>query len=222
MPKVALKTSSLGSTGFSLEKFELTPDCKMTVETALSGVAPGLKFEFKGNDSDKSDMFLTYKTSQATITADVDVYNFSSAKASVNSGHGPFTAGASVDLKIAKSIASTTCGFGIGYTLPKVMFAGIRANKNFTSYSALCEYSAIKNVALAGSATYASGTTTAAIAGSYAPHPCTTMKFKATSAGTMCASVKQSLDKKFCVVASAEVPVSSLKSVKFGVNATLG
>jgi hypothetical protein len=220
VPKVSAKWSH--ASGFTLEKFELTPDCKMAVETSLTGVAPGLKLEFKGNDTDKSDLFVTYKAPQATITADFDIYKFSSVKASVNSGHGNISAGASVDLKISKaSIESTTCGLGAGYTVPNVFFAGLRANNNFASYSGLFNYSAIKSVVVAGSVNYSPKETKATMAASYTCCPGVTMKVKANSTGVFYASLKQSFAKKFVVVTSAEVP-SSFNTVKFGVNATLG
>lgn len=217
--KISAKWSN--AAGFALEKFDYNSDGKIAVETSLTGVAPGVKFEFKGNDSDKSDLSLTYKAPQATVTADFDIYNFSSAKASVSSGHGPISAGASVDLKIAKSkIDTTTCGLGVGYTGAD-FFAGLRANKNFASYSCLFQYSAIKNVSLAGLVNYSSKETSAEAAASYQCCPTTTTKIKAASSGTLSASVKRTFDKKFTVVGSAEVP-SSFNTVKFGVNATLG
>lgn len=210
------------ASGFTLEKFEVAPDCKLTVETSLTGIAPGLKIEYKGNDSDKADLAMTYKIPQATVTADLDIHSFSSAKASVSSGYEAFSAGASVDLKIAKSsIDSTTCGVGIGYTVPSVLFAGLKANKNFASYSALFSYSGYKNVIVGGSADYSSKATSGMLAASYSCTPGTTMKVKATTGGVFYTSLKQCFTKKFTLVGSAEVP-SSFSSVKFGLNATLG
>jgi hypothetical protein len=55
----------------------------------------------------------------------------------------------------------------------------------------------------------------------YKCSPNTTVKMKAGTNGVANASVKHSFDKKFSVVAAAEVPVS-LKTAKFGLTATLG
>jgi hypothetical protein len=219
-PKLAAKWSH--ASGFTVEKFEVSPDCKMTVETSLSGVAPGLKIEYKGNDTDKADISMTYKVPQATITADFDIHNFSSAKASISSGVDAVTFGANVDLKIAKaSIDSATCGLGVGYTVPGVIFAGLRANKNLASYSALFNYKAQSNVVLGGMVDYSPKKTKAELAASYMCNPDTTIKIKATTEGVFYASAKQAFAKKFTVVGSAEVP-SSFNTVKFGINATLG
>lgn len=165
---------------------------------------------------------MTYSVPAATVTADFDVHNFSSAKASVSGGHGSFTGGLSADLKISKSaIDSTTVGLGFGYTVPKLLFLGLRANKNLADYSALFSYSAYKNITLAGLFNYSAKGSSAILASVYKCNPETTIKVKASTTGVFYASVKQSLDKKFSVIGSAEVP-SSLSSVKFGINATLG
>jgi len=221
VPKVSAKWTH--ASGFTLEKLEISPDCKMTVETSLSGMAKGLKLEFKGNDStEKADLSMKYNLPQATVTADLDISNFSSAKASVCSGHGPISAGASLDLKIAKSsIESTVCGVGVGYTLDNTGFVGIRANKNFSSYSMCFDYTRIKDMTVAGQLTYAASKPSAVLAAQYTCNPNTVIKAKASSEGSLGFSVKQSFEKKFSVVGSAEVP-KGLNAIKFGLNATLG
>jgi len=205
-----------------LEKLELSSDCKATVETSLEGTLPGLKLEFKGNESDKADVSLTYKIPAATITGEFDVNNFSSVKASVNGGNGPYTAGVSADVKIAKStVESTAVSVGAGYTVPKQLFVGVRACKNFSDFSALFSYVVNKDVTVAGIVGHGSKGSNATLATLYKCNPDTTIKVKATSAGVISASVKQQFEKKFAVVGSAEVP-SDFNAVKFGINATLG
>jgi hypothetical protein len=221
VPKLSFKWAH--NSGFTLEKLEISPDCKMTVETSLTGVTKGLKLEFKGNDStDKADLSMKYSLPQATITADVDISNFSSAKASVSSGHGPISAGASLDLKIAKSsIESTVCGVGVGYTLEGTGFVGLRANKNFASYSVCFDYTRLKDITFAGNLTYAASKPSAVLAAQYKCNPNTTIKAKASSEGVLGLSVKQNFEKKFSVIGSASVP-SGFNGIKFGLNATLG
>jgi len=186
-------------------------------------VAKGLKLEFKGNDTtDKADLSMKYSLPQATVTADVDISNFSSAKASVCSGHGPISAGASLDLKIAKSsIESTVCGLGVGYTLDNTGFVGFRTSKNFNSYSLCFDYTRLKDVTVAGLLTYSASKPSAVLAAQYMCNPKTIIKAKASSEGSLGLSVKQSFEKKLSIVGSAEVP-KSLNAIKFGLNATLG
>merc|ERR1711998_717277 len=80
-PKLSLKWAN--DNGFTLDKLEFSKDCKMTVETSLTKIAPGLKLEFKGNDTNKADLLMTYKMPKATITGEYDIHGFSSAKASI-------------------------------------------------------------------------------------------------------------------------------------------
>ncbi len=210
------------TSGFSLEKFEISSDLKTTVEVALAKLTPGLKLEFKGNESDKADVSFNYAVPAATITGDLDINSFSSFKTSVNGGQGPFTIGASADLKIAKSsVESTTFAVGAGYTQPKQFFVGLRANKNFADFSAVFSYVVNNDVTVAGVANHGSKGPSASLATVYKCNTDTTVKVKANTAGVFSASIKQAFEKKFSVVGSAEIP-SDFNAVKFGINATLG
>jgi Eukaryotic porin len=207
-----------------LEKFEVANDGNVSTETSLVGFASGLKFEFKGNDSDKGDFSVTYKHKNATVTGEIDTINFSKASASITSGHGPFSAGASADLKISQmTVNSSTIGLGVGYTVPKSIFAGLRVSKNFGEYNGTFHYVASPTVTLAGNAVYnpKAKAGTYVLASIYKCNETTTLKLKASSTGTVNASVKQLFPKKFVAVGSMEIP-SSLNGIKFGVNATLG
>ncbi len=219
-PKLSVKWAH--DSGFTLEKLEVAPDLKLTVETSLTNVTPGLKLEFKGKDVDKADLLLTYVNPAATITTDVDLSNFSSAKASVTAGSGPVTAGASADLKLVKSsLDSATFGVGLAYSVPKQLLVVGRADKNLSTYSAQFSYAAAKDITLAGKVDYAGKDPSAVVAGLYQCNPCTTIKVKATSGGVFSASIKQALDKKFNVIGSAEFR-NNFSNAKLGLNATLG
>jgi len=215
-----LTTKWVHNSGFTLEKLEFSSDCKATVETSLVGIVPGLKLEFKGNESEKADVSLTYNHTHATATAEVDCNSFSSFKTTVNGGNGPYTAGAAADVKIVKgSVDSTTFSVGAGYTA-KPLFVGLRADKNFSDFSALFSYLINKDITVAGIVNHGSKTS-ATLASVYKCNPDTTIKVKATSSGVVSASVKQQFEKKFSVIGSAEVP-SDFNNVKFGLNAILG
>ena len=88
VPKIAVKYA--GSNGFTIDKIEAASDYKVTVETSLVDVSEGLKLEFKGNDVDKGDVSFTYSLPAVTLTGEFDTVKFSSAKASISGGHGPF------------------------------------------------------------------------------------------------------------------------------------
>lgn len=217
-----MTTKFVHASGFTLEKLEFSSDCKATVETSLVGILPGMKLEFKGNECDKADVIVNYSIPAATFTGEFDVNNFSSIKASVNGGNGPYTAGVSADVKIAKSaVESTSVSVGAGYTVPKQLFVGLRACKNFNDFSALFSYILNNDFTIAGVVSHGGKGSSATLATVYKCNPDTTIKVKANSCGVISASVKQQFEKKFAVVGSAEVP-SDFNAVKFGINATLG
>jgi hypothetical protein len=219
-PKLSVKWAHDG--GFALDKLEFSKDCKMTVETSLTKVAPGLKLEFKGNDTDKADLLMTYKMPQATITGEYDMHGFSSASASICSGSGAISAGASISAKFGGK-SEITPSLGLGYTAPD-LFVGLRANSilNNPSYSGLVSYGGIrKDVVVAGSASMKDNSTVATIATQYTCNPATTIKVKFDTKGVVAASIKQDLAKKFSVVGSAELS-GDYSCPKIGINATLG
>lgn len=196
----------------------------MTTETSLITTADGLKLEFKANDSDKGDLGFIYKHKNVTVTGELDTLACSKANGSISLKHGRFAAGAIADIKIAKSsISSTACMVGGSFEIPNAVFAGARASKNLSEFSGIVTFVANPNCVLAGNILYAtkSKTTTGALAAVYKFDADTSYKLKVASTGTLNASFKRQLDKKFVVIGSAEVP-SSHSGFKFGVNATLG
>ena len=210
--------------GISVDKLEFANDGKVTTETSLITSAEGLKLEFKANDSDKGDLGFIYKHKNVTVTGEFDTLNCSKANGSISLKHGRFAAGAIADIKIAKtSISSTAFTLGGSYERPNAIFAGVRASKNMSEYSGIVTFVANPNTVLAGNILYAtkSKSTTGALASVYKFDADTSFKLKAASTGTLNASVKRQLDKKFVVIGSAEIP-SSFSGFKFGVNATLG
>jgi len=210
------------SSGFTVEKLEISPDGKVVTETSLKGAAPGLVLEFKANDSDKGDLSAIYSIPSATFTGEIDALSFSKASASVNSVHGPYSAGGAVNLSIAKkSITSSLFDFGVGFTVPKSAFVGLRLANNFKDVKGNFSFVAYPNLTLLGLVNYSSKKVSSTFGASYKCNKDTTIKVKAASSGVINASVKQDFEKKFSVVGSVEIG-SGLKSAKFGVNAVLG
>lgn len=218
-PKLALKY--MHDSGFAVDKLELSPECKMTVETSLAGALPGLKVEFKGNDSEKADLSCKYTLPAATMTAGLDINNFSSADFSVSSGQGPFTGGLAMKLASVKDEYKLSFSLGLAHTVPGVCFAALRAKDSLTNYSLLFSYSHLKDTEIAGSVDYSPKGILGTVAASYIVNPKVTVKAKANTDGVISASVKQNFEKKFALVTSAEVP-ASFNTIKWGVNATLG
>jgi len=212
------------SSGFTLDKIEVSPKGKVATETSLVNAAPGLKLEFKGNDTDKGDLSFTYSRKAATLTGEVDALNFSKASSSLALAHGPFVGGASVDVGFAKSnVESTKFGLGLTYTAPNSLFTSFRIN-NCKEFSGLFSYGLSNELTLAGKFVYSTAKKSVAstVAGVYKFNPSTLLKIKTSSEGTVNASVKKDFEKKFSVVGSVEVPNGLSSGFKFGVNATLG
>jgi hypothetical protein len=221
-PKIALKWPH--ASGFTLEKLELSPDCKMTVETSLSNTLPGLKLEFKGNDADKADLSFKYVLPAATLTGEVDINNLSKAEASVCAGHGDFTGGLSATVTTAKDDKASikvAVGAAIGHNLPNVCSASLRAKENFSAFTMMFAYTQLQDIDVAGVVNYSAKATSATLLGAYQLDKTTKLKAKINTDGVLAASLKKSFEKKFSVVGSVEVP-SDLKCIKFGLNATLG
>lgn len=210
--------------GFTLDKLELDSAGALTTETSLTSAAPGLKLEFKGNDTNKGDLSFTYNHSLATVTGKIDALNLQSAGASINAGTGPLTAGASADLTLDRlAVKSSTFGLGVGYTLNKTLFAGLRVNNNLTEYKGLVQYAAAPNLTLAGTVSTGGKDGTLGVVGTvYKCNPDTTIKVKASSNAVINASVKQAFPNKLNIIGTAEVPAKDLSSYKVGVNITLG
>lgn len=221
-PKMSLKWPH--PSGFTMEKLEVSNDLKVTVETSLADSLPGLKLEFKGNDSDKADLSFKYVLPAATLTGEFDINSLSKAEASVHGGSGPFTGGLSANFAVGKedkSAGKVNVGLGLSHTVPNVCFAAVRAKENFSAFSLLFSYSSIQNLVVAGSVNHSAKKSQATLLTSYRVDPSTTFKAKANSEGLISASVKRTFEKKFVVVGSVEFP-HTFKTVKYGVNATLG
>jgi hypothetical protein len=210
--------------GFAFDKLEMAQDGKLAYETSLAKAYPGLKLEFKGNDSNKGDISMVYQHKAATLTAEVDAINFSKASGSISAGHGRYSFGGSADLIANKpSISSTNFELGAGFQMPNSLFVGLRAKKNLSEYAGIMNYIYTPQVTMAGRVNYSTKTNAGvgALAAIYAHNPTTTIKVKAGTCGTINASLKQQFEKKMVLVSSVEIP-SSFSGFKFGVNATLG
>ena len=206
------------NSGFTLEKLEIASNGAFTTETSLTGTLPGLKLEFKGNDSNKGDVGLTYSHPLFTLTSELDALNFAKATASVSSGQGPVSVGVSADVNLAKSVLGPI-GTTLGYKFSNFQVF-LKSNKTFSEYSALTTYSVNKDITLASQALYGKSWSFL-FAGVYKCNPDTVLKLKLSNTSGIAASVKQTFDKKLVITGVADIP-QTLDNVKFGVAASLG
>jgi len=225
-PKISMKYAH--SSGFTVEKLEISPKGKVATETSLVGAAPGLKLEFKGNDTDKGDLSFIYSPSPvATVTGEIDALNCAKASASLCVLKAPFVGGGCVDATFGKQgLDKTAFHFGLGYTPNKSLFTGVRACNGFNDFSGIVSYDLSPELNVVGKVKHSTSGknsgTNSVLAGVYQYGPSTTIKVKGSSTGTINASVKQLFEKKFSVVGSAEIPTGFASGYKFGLNATLG
>lgn len=210
--------------GFTLEKLEFTPADKasLTTETSLSGLAKGLKLEFKGNDADKGDLSFTYKLPQATLTGEMDFMNFKKFNIAAASGMDQITAGIKCDIAKSDKGMSTTTAASASYAMGNI-FAGLEATNNFSKYGILASFTVDKSITAAVRADIGSKGPAVQVGGVYKCCPGTTMKGKVNiMSKALDLSVKQAMDKKFNVTASCQMADFSPKSLVFGLKATMG
>ena len=210
--------------GFTLEKLEFDPSAKgsLTTETSLTGLAKGLKLEFKGNDADKGDLSFTYKLPAATVTGGMDFMNFKTFDVAAATTFGDITAGAKCDFKKGKDGFATSASASASYAMGN-LFAGLDVTSNFSKYAVLSSFNVDKNITAALRADLGGKAPVFQVGGVYKCNPDTVIKGKVNvTSKALDLSVKQALDKKMNVTASAQLSDFSFKSMVYGLKATLG
>mmetsp|Transcript_24339 Transcript_24339/g.24946 ORF Transcript_24339/g.24946 Transcript_24339/m.24946 type:complete len:277 (-) Transcript_24339:211-1041(-) len=210
--------------GFALDKLEVKNNGSVVVETSLTGVAPGLKFEFKGDDSNKGDLGVVYKQQQYTAAAEVDVAEFSAAKASVLAGTGPYTGGASATVSLGDKVDFKSFDVAGSYSVSQKYFAGLSVTDKFSKYGLSLAYFGGGAYTLAGLFDFKPETSAKLLTfgGAYKCNPNTNIKAKVNSNGIVSASVKQSLSTDASVTFATEIPTNDFSAYKFGITASLG
>eukprot|EP01006_Ploeotia_vitrea_P020886 TRINITY_DN53200_c0_g1_i1.p1 TRINITY_DN53200_c0_g1~~TRINITY_DN53200_c0_g1_i1.p1 ORF type:complete len:270 (-),score=2.31 TRINITY_DN53200_c0_g1_i1:62-871(-) len=211
------------SSGFAVDKLEFAGKDKIKLESSLTGLAPGMKLEFKGASANTGNLGMTYKHKLATVTTDLDIAGFSTANASVLGGSNGVLAGASAKFALAGKFEVKDFSAGFGYQRSN-MFAGVVANKKFGEFNAAFHYAVKPNLTIAALCDIVPKASSHKfnIGTEYVCNPNTTVKVKANSDGVINASVKQKFPKKFTVVGAAQVEAKNISAVNFGVTATLG
>ena len=78
------------ASGFAVDKLQVKNNDGIVTETSMTGVAPGLKFTFKGDDNLKADLGVEYSVDNATVTGELDVVEFSRLRLSGVFGYQQF------------------------------------------------------------------------------------------------------------------------------------
>lgn len=209
--------------GFTLDKLEIKNDGSLVSETSLSKVYPGLKLDFKGDDSFKGDFGATYKCSAASLTAQLDLVEFSSLKASAVAQVGPARTGGAIELRTGDKAEIKTMDVGVSYAVDDAFFA-LKTSDKFAKYNASASYKLQNKYTLGGLFSFSpeKSAMTGAGAVTWACCPNTNIKLKADLDGVVSGSVKQSLSKTCTVVGATQLDIHDPAAFKIGVSATLG
>lgn len=209
--------------GFSVDKLELKSDGSLVTESSLSKVYPGVKLEFKGDDSFKGDLSATYKCSAATVFAEVDLVEFSAVRASFLAAAGPVNVGAAAELKTGDKSELKTLDVATSYAVNNLFF-GLKTANKFAKYDASVSFAPKKDYTLAGlvSFTPEKSKLTGSVAATWNCCPNSSVKVKADADGIVAVSVKQTVDKTFSVVGATQLDIHDPAAFRLGVTATIG
>jgi len=221
--KVCLKWAS--PNGFAIDKFEMSSVEKGTLETSLNKIpnVPGLKLTFKGVDASNGTVGAIYKHSLATIASDLDVTNFSGLNASVLGGTNGFLAGGTVSVALGGKVEAKDYGAAIGYSQQNV-FVGVKSMNKFADFSGALHAQVKPGLDVSALVDFNPQTTAHKVSAgiSYQCTDLTTSKVKATSDGTVHASLKHCFPNNLVVNGAIGVDVQNPSAYSFGVSATLG
>jgi hypothetical protein len=212
------------ASGFAVDKLEIAGCNKVKLETSLTGLAPGLKLDFKGAAASSGNLGVTYKHQLATITTNLDIAGFSSLSTTVLGGSKGVLAGASVNCNLAGKFDVKDFSAALAYNHNDSIFVGVGANKKFSEFNASLKYNVKPTIAVAALVDVVPKTSSHKfnIGAEYACNPNTTLKFKVNNDGVINASAKQQLPNKLSMVGAVEFDTRNTSSINFGVTSTLG
>jgi len=209
--------------GFTLDKLELKNDGSLVTESSMTGLYPGVKLEFKGDDSFKGDLGVIYSCSAATVSAEVDLVEFSSVKASAFGRAGPVNLGAALELRTGDKAELKTIDVAASYAAHNA-FVGLKTSNKFARYDSSVSYALNEKSTLAGLVSFTPEKS--ACNGTFgATYKCCSeydLKVKANCDGILSASVKRTIGKGFSVVGSTQVDIHDPAAFRLGVVTTLG
>jgi hypothetical protein len=221
--KVAAKWAH--ASGFSLDKLEMNKNGGITVETSLKDAIPNVKFEFKGNDSNKGELLTTYSTDVATVVAQMDVAECKGFDVSALLSNGPIAGGAAVSVSLGDGADVTKFDVAGSYNCNDCnTFAGLKITNKFANYTASIGYKACPKISLGTELSFKpeSSAFSALIGGSYNCNPDTQIKAKVSSEGALNFSVKQTLSKQCSITSTLATSTKNIGDYKLGLVGNLG
>eukprot|EP01006_Ploeotia_vitrea_P026725 TRINITY_DN59681_c0_g1_i1.p1 TRINITY_DN59681_c0_g1~~TRINITY_DN59681_c0_g1_i1.p1 ORF type:complete len:276 (+),score=14.17 TRINITY_DN59681_c0_g1_i1:119-946(+) len=214
-----------GPKGFAIDKFEVAGCDKLTLETSLSGIAPGLQLKFKGANTTSAAVTAIYKHKFATLVNEIDVMGSHNLKTSIVGGSHGVQVGAAANVSLAGKAQVDDYSAAIGYT-PNCgkFFVGLKANNKLADLNAAIKYQMKPNLALAALVDYtpSNGNNNFNVGMDYQICENATMKLKVNNKAVINASVKKQFPNKCTVVGAAGIDVKNINAYTLGVTATLG
>ena len=209
--------------GFSIDKLEVSSCEKVNIETSLTGVAEGLKFDFKGNDSSLGTVGAVFKHKLATVATELDISGFSFLKASAIGGSNGVSAGAAATFALGNKFAVSDYSAALGWKNDSV-FVGLKANNKLADFNTFVQYQAKPNLGVNAQidVTPKASAHNVTVGVSYKCCENISTKAKFSSNGLINASLKKNFPNKLSVVGAVGVDVHKLEAYNFGVTATLG
>lgn len=220
--KVAAKWAH--ESGFAVDKLEVNKNAGVTIETSLKGAVPNVKFEFKGNDSNKGDLLATFSSDVATVVGQLDVAEFSGFNVSALAKSGDFAGGAAVAVSLGDSADIKKLDVAGSYDCNKKTFVGLKISDKFTTYKASVGYNACPKFGAGTEVSFKpeSSAFSALLGASYQCNPETQIKAKVSCEGAVNFSVKQSLAKNCSITSTLATSSKNFGDYKLGFVGNLG
>lgn len=179
----------------------------------------GLSFDFKADTSEKADLGINFENDVVTADLCIDMVGMKKYSATVCSGTGPATYGASVGLSSAEGFSVTDYSLGATYSVSNCT-TGVVVSDKLSTAKVTAGYTVNADTTVVG--TFAYPENNFAVGGSYKCNPDTTVKVKVGSCKTINTSVKQDLGNKCSLVGMAAFKLDNIGSPDFGASLTIG
>lgn len=218
--KVSMKFS--GPSGFNVDKLQLLENGGNKIETSLTGVAPGLKFNFKGNlDKDAGDLGVEYTKGKLALTGEMDVIKLTKMNASLLTSMGALNVGGKVGYSFSKS-SLTSYDVGCSYASGP-LFAAVMTDKKLSEANVNVHYKVNNDLKVATSSNHSASSPLGGFTvGASLATAAGTAKAKLNSDGLVNVCLNRELAKKVTATPSIQLTASNLSSLKWGVGFTIG